>query len=158
MSQLAYPLTAGARHSPASAELRIGAPVNSILLGWTSIEYKALLEPEVLWGNHPDPIGYTIGRATYEASIEIYLAEVHQLISALGAGWATIGMTWTVTYSENGLDTITDTLIGVRLTGFEATVGNDAAGLKRKMPLKVLKILTTGNVDMLAVPLTGAGT
>jgi hypothetical protein len=158
MSQIAYPFTAGQRHSPASAELRFGKPINGIVVGWTSIEYSAKLEPEPQYGNHPDPIGYTLGRATYEASIEVYLAEFkQQLLDALGPGWAVTPFDMTVTYSENGFDTFTDAILGCRLTGFEMTIGNDAAGLKRKLPMKVLKILTN-NVDMLKVPLTGAAT
>jgi len=157
-SQIAYPFTGGHRHSPASAELRVGAPINGIVLGWTSIEYSGKLEPELLSGNHPDPIGMTLGRAAYDASIEVYLAEFfQQFIAPLGRGWAEKYLDFTVTYSENGFDTVSDHLIGVRLTGFEAAIGNDAAGLKRKIPLKLLKILTN-NVDMLNVPLTGVQT
>lgn len=155
MAQISYPFTGGSRHSPASAELRFGAPINAIVIGWTSIDYSAKLEPEMVYANHPDPIGRTLGRATYEASIEVYLAEFkQQLLDSLGAGWATQSFDITVTWTENGFDTFTDHIIGCRLLGYEQTISNDAAAIKRKVELKPLKILTN-NVDMLAVPLTG---
>lgn len=153
---ISYPFTAGHRHSPASAELRAGAPISGIILGWTSIEYAAKLTPEMVYGNHPDPIGRTLGRAEYSASIEVYLAEfVQQFVAALGVGWAVKPFDITVTYSENGFDTVTDTLFGCRLLGAEAAIGNDAAALKRKVELMPIKILLGGK-DMLEVPLVGA--
>lgn len=147
---ISYPLTSGNRHSPASAELKIN---DKIVQGWRSIEYTWKLEPVEVRGPHPDPLGFTIGQASYEGSIELYLAEYQQILSDLGPGFAVVQFPITVSYSENGFDTIVDELIGCRFKAGSGTQsGTDP--LARKFDLAILKIKPNG-VELLQVPLSG---
>lgn len=159
-----YPYVGGYRHSPSSSELKVTLPNNSafILSAWQKIDYKWELSAEPVYGNHPDPVGFTIGQAKYEAELELLLAEYNyflgQIISAMGGGggFATLPLLFTVTHTENGFDTIADQIIGCRIAGGDTSIqaGGAQPPQKRTLPLKPLKIKPNG-IDMLAVALQG---
>jgi|SRR5271165_750063 len=157
-SPIQYPYIGGYRHSPTSAELKISLPSgqNFILSAWQKISYKWELAPELVYGNHPDPVGQTIGQAKYEAELELLLAEYNYLLASIGAGFATIPLLITITHVENGFDTVADQLLGCRLKAGEADIqaGGAQPPQKRVIPLQPIKILPNG-VDMLAIPLQG---
>jgi hypothetical protein len=149
-----YPLINGIRHSIASVELKFNG---QIYIGFKSINYEWSLEPGMVRGNHPDPVGDTLGVAEYSADAEVYLAEYNQLLQALGPGFATIHFPIIVTYSENGFDTIVDELIGCRIKKGTASQSQGSDPLVRKIEFSVLKIKPNG-VDLLSVPLKGVQT
>lgn len=156
-SPIQYPYTGGNRQSSASAKLKIALPGGTIdYAGWTKISYSWELKPVKVRGNHPDPIGQTLGIAEYEASWEVYLAEYNYLLSIIGGGFATTYFTFTVAHSENGFDTVVDTIQGVRLVKGEASIEAPSADpQKRTLELSPLKIYVNG-LDPLAIPLQGA--
>jgi hypothetical protein len=153
-----YPLVGGNRHSSASAELKIFNGTQQIppglpFAGWSKISYEWELTPVYVKGHHPDPIAMTIGEAKYTLEWDVYLAEYNLLLATLGQGFATMYLQFQVSYTENGFDTIVDTINGVRLTTGGAELTTNADPLKRTIKCMPLKILPNG-VDMLAVPLT----
>lgn len=152
---ISYPFYGGARHSPASAELKIILPNTQFILGgWQKISYSWELAPEMVYGNHPDPVGQTLGQAKYEAELELLLAEYNFLLASIGPGFATIPFQLTISHTENGFDTIVDSIYGARIKGGSADIQIGAAPQKRTVPLSPLKIKPNG-VDLLAVPLQG---
>lgn len=158
MTPLSYPAVGGNRHSSASAELKIfngstQIPASGPYAGWSKMSYTWTLTPELVKGHHPDPIGQTLGEAKYELEITVFLAEYNLLLAGIGPGFATIPLTFVVSYSENGFDTLVDTINGVRLTSGGAEMDNTGKPIERTIKCSPLKILPNG-VDLLAIPLT----
>ncbi len=149
---ISYPLVNGQRHSFASIELKIDGQV---YIGFKSLNYTWTLEPTAIYGNHPDPIGETVGQAKYEGDMELWLAEWNQLQKQLGpSGFALRKFDIVVTYSENGFDTLQDELLGCRIKSVEASQSSGPDGLSRKCSLYIGKILIDSD-DQLAIPLQG---
>jgi hypothetical protein len=150
---LSYPDVNGFRHSFSSIQAKIGNP-GIVYQGFKGINYEFGLEPVQVYGFHPDPIGETRGVAKYSGDFEMYLAEYAQIMAALGAGAFTQRFNISVSYIENGYDTITDLLIGARL--IKTTVDQSQSGdpLTRKVPMTIMKVLPNG-LDILDIPLVG---
>jgi hypothetical protein len=144
-----YPDVNGVRHSYASIELTFGP---HILIGHKSIEYSRTRERGYVYGASPDPLGKTRGKNTYKGAIELFLAE-YALVTSL-PGYGDIPFPVVVTYSTNGLDVITDILLGCTLDSNEANHTEGTDGLTRKVELNPVKILFNGVDDML-IPLVG---
>ena len=149
-----YPLINGVRHEFASVELKLAG---TIFVGVKSIEYSRKRERTKPYGTHPDPLGKTRGKNSYDGSIDLYLAEWNAFVMNQlgGAGYGDVIFPIFVTYSENGFDTITDQLIGCTLDTSEAKASDGTEALTRKFDLSPIKILFNG-VDDLATPLTGS--
>jgi hypothetical protein len=126
--------------------------------GFKSIQRSRTRTRTILHGNHPDPIGKTRGKNEYKASVEILLAEYNALQAAIQsaqAGYGDVFFSMIVSYSENGFDTITDTVIGCTFDTTEASDSDGTEGTMRKIELNPLKILFNG-LDDCAVPLAPA--
>lgn len=152
-----YPLINGVRHSFSSIELKLGT---NIFVGFKSINYSRKRTRTIVRGKSPDPLGKTRGTNEYTADCEIYLAEWNALLAQLQAiapGYGDVLFTVLVTYSENGFDTIQDTINGCSIDTTEASQAEGPDPLVRKVELNPLKILFNG-VDDLATPLTGVQT
>lgn len=152
-----YPLVNGVRHSWASIELKIA---NQIFYA-TAVNYSRKRNRTMVRQNHPDPVGKTRGANEYSSDLELLLAEFNQLQAALivaataagsNGGYGDVFFSVVVSYTESGLDTVTDTILGCTLDSTEAgnTEGTDPS--KRKIELAPLKILFAGQDD-LATPL-----
>ncbi len=158
---LAYPLLNGNRHSFVSTEFRFKAPaiantqagnaLSLALRGYKSANYSRTRSRSYVRGNHPDPLGKTRGTNEYKGDCEWYLAEFNviqaQLQALAGQGYGDVYFDIVITYSENGFDVITDTILGCTLDTTEASnaEGNDAT--VRKMELNPLKVLFNGLDD-----------
>jgi len=157
MSTIAYPLINGVRHSFSSIELKIAG---QIYVGFKSINYSRKRSRTMVRGNSPDPLGKTRGTNEYTADCEIFLAEWNLLQSQLqnlGAGYGDQFFNIVVTYTENGFDTVSDTIVACTLDTTDVSQSEGADPLVRKFELNPLKILFNG-LDDLANPLTGAQT
>lgn len=152
-----YPLVNGLRHSFASVEIKVA---NQLFYA-TAVNYSRKRNRTLVRVNHPDPIGKTIGSNEYSADIEMLLAEYNALQAALinraqqaglGNGYGDVAFQVVVTYSTNGLDTVTDTIQGCTLDSTEASNAEGVDATKRKFELNPLKILFNG-IDDLSVPL-----
>lgn len=146
-----YPLVNGVRHSYSSIELTLNG---QIYKGFKSINYDRVRGRSMARGNSPDPLGKTRGDNEYSADCELFLAEFNLLISKLGAGYGDKLFTVTVTYSENGFDTIEDVLLGCSVDSSTASQGQGPDALSRKVTLNPVKIKFSG-LDDLGSPLTG---
>lgn len=154
-----YPLVNGARHSFVSIELSING---QIYVGFKEINYSRTRSRTVVMGNNADPIGKTRGTNEYKCDASLYLAEFNALtLDSLGGttngSYGDFFFTIFVTYSENGFDTIVDTIAGNTLDTTDASnsQGNDPT--VRKVEFNPLKILFNG-VDDNAFPLVGTQT
>lgn len=150
-----YALTNGVRHDCSSIELKI---FGVVYIGFKSIKYSRKRNRTMVRGNHPDPLGKTRGTNDYDATCELYLAEFNRLQADLGPGYGDVPVPITVTYTENGFDTIQDVLQGCTLDSTEDAGGEGGADpLTRKFSLSPTKILFNG-IDDLATPLVGVPT
>lgn len=149
-----YPLVNGVRHSFASIELKLK---NQIFIGFKSINYSRTRTRALVRGNHPDPLGKTIGENEYSADVELYLAEWNLFQSQLGEGYGDVFFQVLVTYSANGFDTIQDVINGCTVDSLEASNSQGPDPTVRKFDMKPLKILYNGEDDV-AVPLVGVST
>lgn len=152
-----YPLINGNRHSWVSVEAKLDGQVYYV----TAVNYSRKRNRTMVRANHPDAVGKTRGSNDYSADVEMLLAEFNAFQAALIAranalglngGYGDVPFDVVVQYSENGLDTVTDTIIGCTMDSTDAsnTEGTDAT--KRKVDLNPLKILYAGQDD-LATPL-----
>lgn len=146
-----YPLVNGTRHSWASIEAKAN---NALIVGFQEINYSDKLEPTKVYGTAPDPIGRTVGEYLAEGSFVLLLAEFYVLIAALGQGYKQVVFPITVSYSADGLDTITDEIVGVRITNVEAANARGTDPSLRKCTVDIMKVLWNG-FDSLLNPLTG---
>jgi len=146
-----YPYVNGVRHSFTSIELKLAGQT---FVGFKSIDYSRKRDRTKVYGNSPDPLGKTRGKNSYDASVEVYLAEWNAFQVQLGAGYGDAFFTVTVTYSENGFDTISDVIQGCTMDSTEASNAEGSDPTTRKLDLSPLKILFNG-VDDLAIPLQG---
>jgi hypothetical protein len=165
---ISYPLVNGARHSFVSTEVRFtqpavgstqtGAALALALRGYKSINYNRTRSRTMVRGNHPDPLGKTRGTNEYKADCEFFLAEFNAIQAALqalaGQGYGDVFFDVVVTYSENGFDTITDTIIGCTLDTTEASNSEGTEATMRKMEFNPLKVLFNG-LDDVPNPLQG---
>lgn len=146
-----YPLINGVRHSFASIELKLAS---LIYVGFKSINYSRTRSRGKAMGNHPDPLGKTRGTNEYSADVELYLAEWNLFQQSLGPGYGDVLFQVLVTYSENGFDTIVDTINGCSIDSTDAQNAQGSDPSVRKVDLSPLKILFNG-ADDLATPLKG---
>ena len=152
-----YPLINGVRHSFSSIELKIAG---QIFTGFKSANYSRKRSRTMVRGNHPDPLGKTRGTNEYSADVEMFLAEFNLLqatIQAVTAGYGDVFFTVTVTYSENGFDTLVDEITGCTLDSTDASNSQGTDPTVRKFELNPIKIKFNG-LDDCAVPLTGVVT
>lgn len=147
-----YPYINGVRHSFASVEFKFNG---LIFTGIANMNYSRTRSRGLVRGNHPDPMGKTIGENEYSAEVELYVAEWNLFQASLGnkgKGYGDAFFTATCVYSANGFDMITDTILGCTMDTTEASLAKGVDGLSRKIQLNPLKILFNG-LDDLAVPL-----
>lgn len=147
-----YPLVNGVYHAFASVELKWNG---TIYVGVKSINYKQSLTPTKVKGAHAEPIGRTRGDLEADGDIELYKQQAFQLLSDMGAGYMEKVLGATVTYSENGLDTITDELLQVRIQEVDQSNSQGVDALTTKFTLNIMKILYNG-LEPLINPLSGA--
>lgn len=153
-STIQYPLINGVRHSFSSVELRLAG---QIFVGFKSVNYSRKRGRTTVFGNSPDPLGKTRGKNEYSGDCELYLAEWNAFQAQLGAGYGDVFFDVVVQYSENGFDTLTDTLRGCTMDSTDASNGEGTDPTVRKFDLGPLKILFNG-VDDLETPLVGVQT
>lgn len=147
----------GTRHSWASIEVKIAGQVFYA----TAVNYSRKRNRTIVRENHPDPVAKTRGSNDYSADIELLLAEYNNLQAALinqanqgglNGGYGDVFFSVVVQYSENGLDTVTDTILGCTMDSTESSNAEGTDPSKRKFEMSPLKILFGGQDD-LAVPL-----
>lgn len=154
---ISYPLVNGVRHSWASVEVKVAGQIFFV----TSVNYSRKRNRTMVRENHPDPVAKTKGSNEYSADIEMLLAEFNALQAALiqqanqqslNGGYGDVFFQVVVSYTENGLDTVTDSILGCTMDSTEASNSEGTDPTKRKIDLAPLKILYNGQDD-LSVPL-----
>jgi hypothetical protein len=146
---LQFPLINGSMFSYSSIELNMNG---TIFRGFKSIDYSRKRDRPPQYGNSPDPLGKPVGKNSYEATGEIYVAEFRNFVQSLGPGYGDVYFQVTVTYQQNGFTTVQDVILGCTLDEMSASFTEGTDALSQKFALNPLKILFNG-VDDLAVPL-----
>jgi len=146
-----YPLVNGVYHAFASVEIKWNGV---IYVGVKSINYDQQLVPTKVRGAHAEAIGRTRGDLDANGDFELYLQQANQLITDLGAGYMEKVLGTTVTYSENGLDTITDELVSIRIQQISDGHSQGTDALTKKFTLNIMKVLHNG-LEPLLNPLGG---
>lgn len=163
------PLLNGVRQSFVSTQITFanGAVGNAAggqalalaLRGYKSATYGRTRTRTIVYGNHPDPLGKTKGKNEYKFEAEYLIAEVQAIRDALqalaGAGYGDVFFQAIITHSENGFDTIVDTIKGCTLDMDELALAEGTEPTMSKLSFTPLKVLMNG-VDDLAVPLQPA--
>lgn len=122
-----------------------------------SINYDAQQDPGVVQGNQITMVGRTAGLGTGTGSFEMLVSEWDDFNSALTSDGETPTMSVyfdiIVSYSENGTDTRTDTLRGVKITkiGSSNQQGTDATTKSCDISIARMKL---GGIDAYADPTT----
>lgn len=148
-----YALVNGARFAPVSCEIRFGAPIGQIVIGYKSITYSRKRSRVMAKGQSPDPLGKTRGSNAYVASIELHRPEYNQLIQTLGDGYGDVFFNISCTYNETPLDVVTDQILGCTLDSSEAAADQTSDDpLYVMIELNPVKIKFRGLED-LAIPL-----
>lgn len=158
-AQISYPTVNGFRYAWSSVEIKVAGKVFYA----TAINYSRKRNRSLVREHHPDPVAKTRGANEYSADIELHLSEFNAMQAALIAlasqqglngGYGDVFFQVVVQYTENNLDTITDTIQGCTLDSTEAAGAEGTDPSKRKCDLAPLKILFGGQDD-LATPLGG---
>lgn len=152
--QLQYPLVTGFRHGFASlsAEFKLANGQTVTYRGFKAINYNRTRDREMVRGNHPDPIAKTRGENSYDADVEVYLAEWAVLMSTLGPGYGDLMFTLLVHFVEGGFTGLQDEIRGCTIDSTEASNAQGTAALTRKFKLNPVKILFDG-IDDVTTPL-----
>ena len=157
---LQFPLINGFRYSWASVEIKLAGQVFYAV----EANYGRKRSRQMVYVNHPDPVGKTVGKNEYTAGISFLLSEFNTFESALvllsaasgtaaiGSGYGNVFFDVLVTYNENGADVIVDTIKGCTLDDVERTMSEGVDAVKIKCGLAPMKIYFNGQDD-LAYPL-----
>lgn len=152
---LPFPVINGVLHSFASIEAILG-PAGRVSVAMKAINYSRKRDREMPAGAHPDPIGKTRGTNKYAGDCELYLVQWQLLLVSLGLeGYGDVPFPVIVTYSDIGMPTVTDELLGCTLDSTEASQTQGNAALIRKCDLSPVKILFNG-VDDNFIPLVAS--
>jgi hypothetical protein len=108
--------------------------------GVTAIDYGNALDPGEARGNSPVAMGTSLGQLKPDGSLEMHKASAQALIEALGDGYMGVTFNITSTYRENGMPTITDELVGVRIKKDRDSpkVGNEPPTVKFDLYVQVV--------------------
>ncbi len=137
---MANPVINGVVFDHSSAEINIkGVRYMQI----SEIAYSDSLEPGKLLGAAAKVLARTRGKYDAEGSFSMSKQEGVQFIRDLGPGYMTKSFPIIVNYSEVGMDMVTDTLVGCRITKVEdSSSGTDATMLK--FSVHIMNILRDG--------------
>ncbi len=124
-----YPLIDGHKHDFSSVEIQgstdEGAPF--ILTAVSELTYNQALTPGVVRGTKSQPLAFTQGKLDPgEGSVSLPLEDAQELRVSLGNGYMAKQFKIVANYAADGSPTITDELIGVRITDEETTGSGDS--------------------------------
>jgi hypothetical protein len=154
---LQYPTINGVSYSWASIEFKFaGAPIVTV----QNIDYKITRERKVTYGTNVNPLRKTRGRITYEAKAKILLPELNGLLQALGEqdptgnnAYGDVFFGTTITYTENGFATITDSILYCTIDSVEQSTSEGVDEVAVEINLNPLLILRNGQ-PMSSIPLS----
>ncbi len=121
-----------------------------------SLNYNDNFDTTMVRGNHPEPISETRGEYKADGDVEFYLDEFKRLVTDLGPGWREVRGLVTAAYRDGDQPVTTDSIIGVRFVGVDASQSQGTDPLVRKLKLSMFRIDWNG-IANLAAPLTGVG-
>lgn len=120
-----------------------------------SINYGNKLGRAYVRGTNREALGMTSGQYEPTGDFEMYLPQLDSLLGFLGQAYGGVAFTITCSYAIAFGPTITDTLIGCRITDIEASQSEGIDALSRKVTVMYQRLLLNGKAMVL--PLTGVG-
>jgi hypothetical protein len=149
VTPIQYPIVNGSLYSYSSIEWNLNG---LIFRGFKSINFSRKRDRPKVYGNSPDPLGKVVGKNSYDADGELYLAEFNNFVTSLGSGYGDQYFQTTVTFQQQNFPTTQVTIIGCTLDEVTASFSEGTDPLSMKFSLNPTKILWNG-VDDLAIPL-----
>lgn len=156
MSRIKYPLYNGPYPGWLNMEIRVA---DKVIGGITELNWSIKAEPGEVRGAGGQPIGYTVGQASYEGDLSLLEPQYYELISTMGDNYMV--KTFTIFIARGPIDdtgeftfeTYYDALYGVRITG---SAGSGSAtssdGLVKKLTIKPLRVFENGQSPFPATP------
>ncbi len=143
-----YPNYNGPYPGWVNIEIRVA---DKVVNGITELNWAIKVEPGEVRGAGGQPIGHTLGMASYEGDLSILEPQYYALINVLGTNY--MAKTFSIFIARGPIDdtgeetfeTYYDALYGVRITG---SAGNGSAtsgdALVKKLTLKPLRVFENG--------------
>jgi hypothetical protein len=145
---LQYPLVNGFSYSWASVEFKFN---NAPIITVQSIDYKITNDRKQPYGTNPNPLSKTRGKITNSCKVKILLLELDGFLGALAQNdptgnnaYGDVFFEVDVTYSENGVGVIADTILGCTVNSVEQSSAEGPDALMVEMELQPLQILRNG--------------
>lgn len=150
---VSYPLINGVRWDYSSIEFELDAMKR--VFGVKEISYSDQLEPGLVYGAHPQPLGRTRGVYSAEGSFSIYREEYGDFMAFLSSlqppplnasgTSGTLGVfetpfTVTLNFGEQGQQQHTDKLVACRVKKRDKSFSQSADPLVVKVDLSILRI------------------
>lgn len=124
--------------------------------GFKSIKRSRKRNREMVYSNHPDPVGKTLGQNEYQCSAEVYLewwrATIETIEANLGEGYGDQPFEIQIAYNANGFQPIVDVVQNCTFDTTDADDGVGTTALARVIEFNPTKILFNG-LDDCADPL-----
>lgn len=119
-----YPRINARLYSHASITIEVN---NKTYVGISDISYSDTLEPGELRGTAAQVLGRTTGEYSCECSFTMAREDFLELITDLGDGFMSKAFDIIVSYAEEGMPYITDTIRGCRITqsSYSSSAGSD---------------------------------
>lgn len=156
--QIEYPLINGHRFSWASIEAQFGDA--GLIIGLKSINYSPKLDPGKVYGTAPQKIGRTRGKADETADCEMLRLEFENLKETLGnqgIGYGETAFDIVVQFHEDGGPTLTDTIIGCRITAVDLSNADGTDASMAKLTLDPMRIWLGKSEHSISTPVAPVG-
>ena len=136
-----YPLINGLRYSWASVAIKLDSANQ---LGIKEISYSHSVDRGEVRGVGPQVIGHTRGEYKAEGSITFLKEEYDAFVAKNGDGYMEKVFDISVSYAEIGNATVTDQLVGCRLSKAEKSPSAGTDALEVSCDLTILYLIENG--------------
>lgn len=142
MSTQDFPEINGQKHTFADVVIAVDTAKHR---GFTKMEYGVKRAMTDTHGTGPNRVGVALGKVTYEASAEMYRADLDRLLAQLGDGYTNVVFPITVSYRTRvGAPLITDALSGVRIMEIKPAASEGDEAVKASITFNVGGLLLNG--------------
>jgi hypothetical protein len=118
----------------------ISLPLNSV----KEISYSGKLEPGKAYGTGVKKLARTVGQYDCTGSMTVLRTEADQIRASLQSisniGYMAQPFNLSITYAENGQPTVTDVLVGVRITSDDTSSSSGSEPIEVKFELDIMDL------------------
>lgn len=111
--------------------------IQFFIMGLKELNYTQKMDPGKAYGTLPYILGRTSGQIECSGSMTLWKQEADQIMEMLGPGFMQRSWSMSVSYAESGLPTVTDQLVGVRITSVDvqSSAGNEPIAVKWELSI-----------------------